>query len=75
MVEYWLYQKQIGQIESFHIADITLLLQYALLNPAACTGNKSKHQLHVGIGFKPSSGEFRKNENNMYNTSVQTVVV
>ncbi len=53
------------------LGDLTILLQYAVLDPLKCGGGESKHQLRLGIGSKLPSGEFRKMENNLYSTSVQ----
>jgi hypothetical protein len=53
------------------LGDMSLLLQYSVLNPLRCNGKKSKHQLRIGIGTKLPSGEFKKDKNNMYSTNVQ----
>lgn len=53
------------------LGDMSLLLQYSLLNPLKCNGKKTKHQLRLGAGIKLPSGEFKMAETNMPMTSVQ----
>lgn len=62
---------RIIKAKSSGLGDMSFLLQYNLLNPLKCTGKKSKHQLRLGIGTKLPGGEFRMNDNDMFNTNVQ----
>ncbi len=53
------------------LGDMSLLLQYQVLDPLKCTGKKYKHQLRIGAGVKLPSGEFEMNNNNMFVTNLQ----
>lgn len=53
------------------LGDMSLLLQYNLLNPLTCNGKKSKHQLRLGIGTKLPTGEFRIDANDLFGTNLQ----
>ena len=53
------------------LGDISLLLQYNLLDPLKCNGKKSKHQLRLGIGTKLPTGEFKINADDLFSTNLQ----
>lgn len=53
------------------LGDISLMIQYLALDPLRCSGTKSKHQLRLGAGFKLPSGKHKKEDNNLYSTSLQ----
>jgi hypothetical protein len=57
--------------QSIGLGDMTIMAQYAVLNPQLCDGKPHKHQLRLGLGVKAPTGKYEKNKNNMYNTSVQ----
>jgi len=51
--------------------DISLLLQYNVLNPMLCTGKTTKHQLRLGLGTKLPSGDFKMDANDLFSTNLQ----
>lgn len=53
------------------LGDMSLLLQYSLLDPLKCSGKKSKHQFRVGMGTKLPSGEFNITEQDLFTTNLQ----
>lgn len=53
------------------LGDMSLLLQYSLLDPKKCSGKKSKHQLRVGAGIKLPSGQFSMTRDGLYSTDLQ----
>ena len=66
-------QQQTKESKSFvaGLGDMSLLLQYNVLNPLRCNGKKSKHQLRLGVGVKLPSGDFSMNSSDMFNTNLQ----
>ncbi|MFM2305440.1 MAG: hypothetical protein RLZZ367_109 [Bacteroidota bacterium] len=53
------------------LGDMSLLLQYNVLNPMLCTGKVTKHQLRLGIGTKLPTGEFKMDANDLFSTNLQ----
>jgi hypothetical protein len=62
---------KIANQKSGGLGDITFMAQYAVIDAAKMITKKTKHQLRIGIGTKLPSGDFGKNEQNLYNTSIQ----
>lgn len=65
-------QENNNNVYTNSIGDMSLLLQYHVLNPLRCTGKKTKHQLRIGAGLKLPSGTFKMNERNLFLTNLQT---
>jgi hypothetical protein len=55
----------------YGLSDMSLMLQYGLLNPLKCNGKNEKHQLRLGAGIKLPSGQFDKDPNGMFATNLQ----
>jgi hypothetical protein len=53
------------------LGDMSILLQYQLLNPLKCNGNETKHQLRLGLGTKLPSGDFKMNQMQTFSTNLQ----
>lgn len=53
------------------LGDMSLLLQYNVLNPLLCSGSKDKHQLRLGVGVKLPSGSFKMDERDLFSTNLQ----
>ncbi len=69
---HFLEERTNGQIKhTSGLGDMSLLLQYSLLDPKKCSGKKSKHQLRVGAGIKLPSGQFSMNKDGMFSTDLQ----
>ena len=47
------------------LGDASILLQYAVIDPAKCTGKKVKHQLKLGFGVKAPTGQFKMDAQGM----------
>lgn len=60
-----------GKTSAAGAGDISLLLQYNVLNPMLCTGKVTKHQLRLGLGTKLPSGEFKMDANDLFSTNLQ----
>lgn len=56
---------------SVGLGDISLLLQYAFIDPMKCTGKKIKHQFKLGTGVKTPTGKFTMTPDGMFNTEQQ----
>ncbi|MBL0309166.1 MAG: hypothetical protein IPP77_05665 [Bacteroidetes bacterium] len=64
-------QSRISNQKTTGLGDISMMMQFLVLDPLKCHGSKSKHQLRLGVGFKLPSGKHKKEDNNLYSTSVQ----
>jgi hypothetical protein len=53
------------------LGDMSLLLQYQVLNPLRCNGNETKHQLRLGAGVKLPSGNFEMDKAGTFATNLQ----
>ncbi len=68
----FLIQKTSNEVSKNNgLGDMSLLLQYQLINPQLCTGKVLKHQLRLGAGTKLPSGSFVMDKNKMFRTSLQ----
>lgn len=53
------------------LADMSLMAQYQILNPAKFGVGRVKHQLRAGVGLKLPTGKYQSGKKDLYNTSVQ----
>ena len=67
-----LSEKSEGSFQrSAGLGDMSMLLQYSVIDPTKCTGKKSKHQLKLGTGIKVPTGKFQMTPDGMFSTDLQ----
>jgi hypothetical protein len=60
-----------GNQRTAGLGDLSVLLQYAVIDNHKCNGKISKHQLRLGAGVKTPTGKFSMTPDGMFTTDLQ----